>query len=108
MNESDNKNWKLKLRTGKLITPFKHFTLIADGFVDSELRDGLYCPLGNAMMGMSAWATSANEAIDLISMIAQKIGFIIDGEIEVYDSEPKEPPKDTVFGYDINFIPYSD
>ncbi len=38
MSEQE-KDWKLKLRYGKLQTPYQHFTLIAKGIV-GELADG--------------------------------------------------------------------
>lgn len=34
------KDWKLKLRYGKETTPFRHFTVLANGVVD-ELSEGL-------------------------------------------------------------------
>ena len=46
----EDKNWKLKLRYGKLKTPFQHFTLIADGIV-GDLIDGVLVPARTRLHG---------------------------------------------------------
>lgn len=99
------KNWKLKLRYGKLKTPFKHFTVIADGIVGT-LKEGFICRPGNAYMGMKTWSTSAEESGDLIIAIGENIGFKVTGKIQIFETDPTEPPGKIPRGYDINFTPY--
>jgi hypothetical protein len=99
------KDWKLKLRYGKTKTDFKHFTVLADGIV-GELKDGFECRPGRAWMAMKTWAHDSDESADMIQVIGEEIGFNVDGKIEIYDTEPNEPPKDKPYGYDINFTPY--
>ncbi len=99
------KDWKLKLRYGKITTPYKHVKIIAEGIVD-ELRDGFECRPGNAFMGMKAWASSFDEAGDMIQAIGKQIGFEVTGNIEIFDTEPIEPPGENPHGYDIKFTPF--
>tara|TARA_R100001132_G_C3256401_1_gene81890 strand:+ start:313 stop:627 length:315 start_codon:yes stop_codon:yes gene_type:complete len=99
------KDWKLKLRYGKTKTEFKHFTVLADGIV-GELVDGFECKPGNAWMSMKTWSNSADESTDMIQYVGGQIGFECNGKIEIYETEPTEPPKDEPFGYEINFAPY--
>ena len=101
----DEKNWKLKLRYGKETTPYKHFTAIGDGVV-GDLVDGFECQKGPAIMAIKTWATDADESADMLRVIGGKIGFEATGKIEIYETDPEEPPKDNPFGYGINFTPY--
>lgn len=55
---------------------------------------------------MKVWASSENEAAELVEVIGKQIGFIVTGNIEIYNSEPLEPPKENPFGYHIRFTPY--
>jgi hypothetical protein len=96
------KDWKLKLRYGKLITPYKHYTLIAEGVV-GKLADGFECRPGTAFMAMKAWASSEDEAFDMIKSIGRHIGFSVTKEIQLFNSDPQEPPSDGPYGYEINF-----
>ena len=98
-------NWKLKLRYGKIKTEFKHFTVLADGIV-GELVDGFNCKSGSAWMSMKTWSSSEDESADMIQYVGEQIGFECKGEIQIYETEPTEPPKDEPFGYGINFTPY--
>jgi hypothetical protein len=50
--ESSEKDWKLRFRYGKTATPYKHFTLIAEGVVSGPLEHRFSCPTGGAFMGM--------------------------------------------------------
>ena len=102
----DTTDWKLKLRYGKLTTPFTHFSLIADGLVREALRPGFECPVGRAYMAMSVWASDEDEAFDMIQQIGADIGFVCDGDIQLYDTPPDQPPRDAPFGYGIAFTPY--
>ncbi len=102
-----DENWKLKLRYGKLTTPFSHYTILADGIV-GELKDGFECRKGRAWISMKAWAVSNDEAIDMMQYVSEQIGFSIDGRIEVYTTDPVNPPKEKPYGYDILFTPYDE
>ena len=106
MNEFE-KDWKLKLKYGKISTPFKHFTVIAMGEA-GNLEDGFECPKGPAYMGMKVWAESTGEAAEMIQVIGNQIGFLITGNTEVFETEPHEPPGESPHGYDINFTPFSE
>ena len=117
------KDWKLKLRYGKLKTQYKHYTVIADGIV-GELANGYYtfipengapkrmhsdeCPKCRAVMSVKTWVLDADQAIDITKNIGQQIGFSVDGKIEVYTTPPEQQPVDEPYGYDIRFTPYSD
>lgn len=98
-------NWKLELRYGRLTTPFQHFTVIADG-VAGELADGFACRPGPAVMSMKAWATDTDEAVHMVRSIGRQIGFTVAGRVEVYDTDPEQPPGEHPSGYDIAFVPY--
>ena len=86
-------------------TPFKHYTSLANGIVH-ELKHGFNCPKGKAWMAMKNWASSTGESADMIKVIGEQIGFEVTGKIEVYETEPKEPPTDKPRGYDIKFTHY--
>lgn len=103
--EESKKDWKLKLRFGKLITPYNHYTIIADGKVN-ELSDGFECLKGNAFMGMKIWAESFEEAANLFQSIGKQIGFNATGKLQIFESEPQEPPGENPSGYDITFTPF--
>ena len=103
-DESD-KDWKLKLRYGGLKTPYRHYTVIAEGVVSEETKD-FSCPPGGAFMGMKAWASSADESAEMIQFIGERIGFQVTGAIQIYETEPTQPPRDNPYGYDINFTPF--
>ena len=105
--DEDIKDWKIKLRYGKLTTSFKHFTVFADGIVQ-QLVDGYYCRPGRAWMAMKVWASDVDESMGMIRVIGNKIGFSVDGKIEVYVAEPEEPPSDKPYGYHIRFMPYDE
>jgi hypothetical protein len=99
------KNWKLKLKYGKLETPYKHYTLFADG-QNINLSEEFDCPKGFAIMSIKTWCESTEQAADLISYVSEQIGFEIKDKIEIYETDPQEPPKEKPFGYDIRFTPY--
>ena len=106
LDEMD-KDWKLKLRYGKLYTEFSHYTVLADGEV-GDLADGFECRPGRAWMAMKTWATNTGESADMIKVIGEQIGFEVTGKIEVYETEPSEPPQENPHAYDIMFTPYGD
>ncbi len=101
------KDWKLKLRYGKIKTPFSHYTVLADGVV-GDLVEGFECPKGPAWMSMKTWSSSTDESADMIKVIGKQIGFLVTGRIEIYKTEPIEPPSDNPHGYDIKFTPYEE
>jgi hypothetical protein len=104
-SEQHDKDWKLKLRYGELTTPYHHYTAIAEGVV-GELADGFVCPPGSAFMAIKTWAASTDESSDMITAIGRQIGFTVAGNIQVYETEPVQRPRDNPFGYDINFTPF--
>ena len=101
------KDWKLKLKYGKIKTEFKHYTAIADGVV-GQLTDGFECRSGPAIMGMKTWASDADQSGDMINVIGKNIGFTVTGRIQIYETEPDQPPKDKPYGYDIQFTAYDE
>lgn len=86
---------------------YMHFTVIADG-VAGELEAGFDCPPGPAVMSMKAWASDADEALDMVRVIGRHVGFTVQGEVEVYETPPEQPPGDHPGGYDIRFVSYDD
>ena len=98
----NQKDWKLKLRYGKITTVFNHYTLIARVVVGS-LVEGFECREGNAYMGIKVWARSETEAFNMIQSIGDQIGFNVTGEIQLYNTEPQQPPGENPYGYDIRF-----
>lgn len=100
-------DWKLKLRYGKMDTRFSHFTVLADGLA-GELVGGFECPQGRAWMAIKTWATNTDESADMARVIGKQIGFIVDGHIDVFRSEPEQPPGDNPYGYGIAFTPYEE
>lgn len=100
-------DWKVKLRYGRISTPFQHYAIIADGTA-GQLADGFECRPGPAMMAMKGWATDIDEAGDMIRYVSEKVGFSITGRIQIYQAELDEPPRDKPFAYNISFVPYSD
>jgi hypothetical protein len=103
--EQPDPSWKVQLRYGKIQTPFRHFTALAEGTV-GELADGFECPPGRAFMGMNTWASSTDESADMIRVIGKQIGFTITGNIRIYETEPQQPPREKPYGYDITFTPF--
>jgi hypothetical protein len=104
-SEEQLKDWKLKLRYGKMKTPFHHYTVIAEGLVE-KLEHGFECRQGPAFMGMKTWATSSEESADMITAIGKDIGFKVTGRIQIYETEPSEPPCEKPYGYNINFTSF--
>ena len=86
---------------------FKHYTIIAEGWVD-ELSEGFKCRKGSAYMGMKVWADSYEQAADVYQSVGKHIGFNVTGNLEFYNSEPLEPPGENPSAYGINFTPFED
>jgi hypothetical protein len=59
-------------------------------------------------MGMKMWAGSTGEAADMMQVIGGQIGFTVTGKIEIFETEPAEPPGENPRGYGINFTPFDD
>lgn len=57
-------------------------------------------------MGMKTWAMSTDESADMVRVIGEQIGFTVTGRIQIYDTEPVQPPRENPYGYDIKFTPY--
>jgi hypothetical protein len=101
-----NNDWRSDLKNGVLRTPYQHFTLIADGAIVDPSKWGAGLETGSAVMSMNVWATSEEEAFDMIEIIGEQIGFDVTGRVELYNTEPKEPPRENPYGYDIGFENY--
>ena len=106
-NENPSPDWKLLLRYGKTKTPYRHFTALAEGSMTKEPND-FSCAIGPAFMGMKTWASDADESADMIRVIGGNIGFEVSGNIQIYETEPEQPPRENPFGYDIKFTPFKD
>jgi hypothetical protein len=100
-----DKDWKLKLRYGKLKTPYKHYTLIAPVIINEFIEDFEAKP-GHAYLGMKIWASDYDEAVEIIENIGIQTGYQINGKIEIYDTPPEQPPADHPNAYGINFSYY--
>ena len=89
------------------MTEFTHYTLIADGQVFEPNAD-YETEIGPCIMGMKVWAADPEQAADMISVIGKRLGFKMDGELQVYVTEPDVPAEGQPFGYDVQFTTYSD
>ena len=101
----ESADWKLKLRYGKIKTEFQHFSTIAEGVV-GNLVEGFSCRPGSAVMGMKVWASTTDEASDMARAIGKQIGFTVTGRIQIYTTEPEQPPGENPHGYSIKFTPF--
>jgi hypothetical protein len=100
------KNWKLKLRYGKLQTPFQHFTMMAEGEI-VETNADFDIQVGTpAFFRMNVWALDPEQAVDMIITIGRHIGFETTGRVYTYSTEAKEPPNENPRAYDLNFTPF--
>lgn len=104
---SEEPDWKLKLRYGQTATPFKHYSLLADGKLVEDNPD-FGVEKGPAVMGMKVWAVDPDQAADMIIALSNAQNFKMAGKIEVYETEPDRPPEDKPFGYSVKFTPYDE
>jgi|ERR1051326_7041775 hypothetical protein len=104
---NNDNDWKLNLKHGKLTTPYKHYTITADG-IAQNIAEGFSCPDGKAYIGMKVWASSSEEAIDMVQSIGADIGFTVTGTINIYNTDPEEPPSENPSAYGINFHSYNE
>jgi len=102
---SNEKDWKLKLRYGRLKTPYQHFTIIVPVIINKFIEEFSAQP-GRAYAGIKVWATDTDRAIDMVNNIAEHTGFKIIGKIEIYNTDPVQPPGENPNAYDINFSYY--
>lgn len=102
-----SQNWKIELRYGRLVTPYKHFTAIADGVV-GELDGGFECRPGPAVMSIKTWAADPEESAHMARIIGKQIGFTAAGRIEVFETDPGQAPGENPYGYDINLVAYDE
>jgi hypothetical protein len=79
--------------------------LIAEGIV-GDLMDCFHCRKGSAFMAMKVWASSHEEAFDMMLSIGRQIGFETTGRIHLYDTDPTSAPRENPYGYDIKFTPF--
>jgi hypothetical protein len=107
MPEKDDppKDWKLRLRYGRLQTPYRHFTTISEG-VFGQPSSEFGCAAGPAFMTMRVWASDADEAVRVASAFGREIGFSVTGRVYLHDTPAEEPPRDHPYGYGIAFTPY--
>jgi hypothetical protein len=100
-----NTDWKLRLRYGRLQTPYTHFTLIADGALTrpNEKLDG---KPGKAFLGAKIWAKDGDQAFDIFRDVADRAGFEIRDKIDLWTTEPKHPPGDIPSVHDPKLTPY--
>ena len=101
----EDKDWKLKLRYGKQTTPYKHNTLIAQGVSEQKIEGYDNLP-GPAYMGIAVWAPNDEDAVEILVEVGKNLGFKVTGNIEIYETDPKEPPKDNPSYYQVNFTSY--
>lgn len=101
------KDWKLKLRYGKITTPYKHFTLIIPILIENYLQDFDAAP-GAAYMGIKIWATDENQAMEIIEDIAEENGFAITGGISIYVTDADRAPEEDPYAYGANFSYYKE
>ena len=103
----EEKDWKLKLRYGKLKTPYEHYTVIVPVVINQYI-ESLNAQPGTAYAGIKMWATNMDEAFDIVNSIGEQTRFTITGKIEVYKTEPVQAPQDNPYAYDINFSYYKE
>ena len=84
----------------------KHFAVIADGVAGSAASKHGANP-GPAYAGIKVWASSPEEAIQTARQFAEQAGFKMTGKIDVYETKPSEPARDTPHAYDIKFTSYA-
>ncbi len=107
MTSDDDSDWKLKLRYGKTSTPFQHATLLAVGYMD-QARHDYGVDQGPAVMAAKIWSISDLDAVEIVAQVGRDIGFRITGNIEIYRTDPEEPPIDKPSVYGVNFTPFSE
>jgi hypothetical protein len=90
-----------------LKTPYQHLTILAPVIIKEYIKDFDAQP-GTAYAGIKMWATDMDEAVDMAESIGAQTGFVINGRIEIYKTDPVQPPGDEPYAYDINFSYYKE
>ncbi len=98
-------DWKLKLKSGIIKTVYKHYSVVVEG-VGKNIPEEFSCPPGKAFMSMKTWSSSTQESSNMAKEIGNQIGFKITRKVDVYETEPTQPPQENPFGYDISFAPF--
>ena len=79
---------------------FKHFSLVAGG----DTMDGHSIPdgrVGPAVICMKVWASSVEQAVDVVCEVGNHIGFKIEENVEVFRSKATQSAGDDPFAYDV-------
>ena len=100
-------DWKLKLRYGRVTTPFTHYTLLADGRLLAA-NEKLGGEPGPAFFGLKIWAVDDDEAFIIYRDIASREGFEIGDKIDLWTTDPERPPKDRPYAYGPKLTAYSE
>ena len=98
-------DWKALYQSGRLETPYRHYAVIMNGVAGRKAADFGAKP-GPAFMGMKIWASSSAEAAQMARSYAERASFTIRGEIEVYATDPTEPPRDEPYAYSVKVTSY--
>jgi len=101
----NQKDWKLKLRYGKIKTPYQHFTAIAEG-VRVKPDNSVQGPPGPAIITLRTWARDTAQSAEIVQSLGNELGYQITGNIKIYETDPERPPKDNPYGYGLNFTPF--
>jgi hypothetical protein len=102
-------DWKLKLRYGKLETPFHPYAVLVDGIVGvlpEDFGDRNLYPPGPAVMSLKIWAESPDQAVDVAMAIAHELDFKPVDQPQVYTVDPDLPPSEDPSAYRIRFTPH--
>ncbi len=92
------------LKYEKYTTEYNHYTALAAGTVSDGQT--FNCPDGHAYLGMKMWVKSVEECAELFKAVGMQIGFTATDQVEIYETEPIEPPAERTYAYDINFNPF--
>ena len=100
------RDWKLKLRYGRLETAFQPFTVIVEVVAETPSEQNPDV-LGPAFMGFSCWAEDTDQAADMARFFARTFGCSLPehSKIEIFETDPKEPPRARPHGYAFNWTP---
>ncbi len=93
---------KLKPWYTQARTPYHHFTIVAP-VVIKEYINKLKASPGKAHVDINLWALDFDEAIEMVRAAAKTHGFIIDGKIKIYCTDPVKPPKEKPYIYSTTF-----
>ena len=89
------------------MSEFKHFSLVAGG----DTMEGHAVPdgrVGPSVMSLKVWASSVEEAVEVIISIGNEVGFKIEQNVEVFRSKATQMARDETFAYDVRVVPCED